>query len=54
MRIGIDATVFKGSTYTGVSRCAYEIIRNWIKRYPEHEYFLFSGTTILTRTYFTR
>ena len=47
MRIGIDATVFKGSTYTGVSRCAYEIIRNWIKRYPEHEYFLFSGTTIL-------
>ena len=47
MRIGIDATVFKGNTYTGVSRCAYEIIRNWIKRYPEHEYFLFSGTTIL-------
>lgn len=47
MRIGIDATVFKGSTYTGVSRCAYEVIRNWIKRYPEHEYFLFSGTTIL-------
>lgn len=47
MRIGIDASLFKGGTYTGVSRCAYEIIRIWMREFSEHEYFLFSGDDIL-------
>ncbi|MGX6445624.1 glycosyltransferase family 4 protein [Neobacillus sp. K501] len=42
MKIGIDARVFTGKHFTGVSRSVYEVIKVWIKEYPQHDYYLFS------------
>lgn len=43
MKIGIDARNLASEHYTGIARCVYEDIYIWIKDYPEHEFYLFSG-----------
>lgn len=43
MRIGIDARTLLSEHYTGIARCVYEEISSWIRLYPQHEFYLFSG-----------
>ena len=42
MKIGIDARLFKGDNATGIENTVYEIIKEWSKSYPQHEYYLFN------------
>lgn len=46
MRIGIDARLFTKQQYTGIARSVHEILKCWIEKYPEHEYYLFSRRPI--------
>lgn len=46
MRIGIDGSVFIDKQFTGVTKSVYEIIRRWMVKYPEHEYYIISRTPI--------
>lgn len=46
MRIGIDARCFTVEKYTGIPRYIYEVLREWAKNHPEHEYYLFSNEKI--------
>lgn len=43
MKIGIDARTLLSEHYTGIARCVYEQINSWIRLYPQHEFYLFSG-----------
>ena len=42
MRIGIDTSLFKSSNKTGIPIAVENIIRSWVKKHPENEYYLFS------------
>ena len=46
MRIGLDASVLRGSEYTGIPKSVYEIIKYWFFNYPDNEYYLFSSSSI--------
>lgn len=46
MRIGIDARLFVGKNYTGIARSVDEVLKCWEKKYPMHEFYLFSGKKI--------
>jgi len=46
MRIGIDARSFTVERYTGIPRYIYEIVQEWARKHPEHEYYLFSNEKI--------
>lgn len=42
MRIGIDARPLSVEKFTGISFYEYMILKNWMEKHPEHEYYLFS------------
>ncbi len=46
MKIGIDARVFRFSEYTGIPRYTLEVLKCWVRDYPEHEYYLLSAREI--------
>lgn len=46
MRIGIEARIFKYREYKGIANTTFNILREWMKLYPEHEYFLISNSEI--------
>lgn len=46
MRIGIDARLFVGKNYTGIARSVDEVLKCWEKKFPMHEFYLFSGKRI--------
>ena len=46
LRIGLDAGVFNNEHYSGIPNAVYEIVKVWMRDYPENEYFLFSGANI--------
>lgn len=48
MRIGIDAKPLESPDYTGIPRYLHEILRVWAKKYPDHEYYLYSTAGIHT------
>ena len=42
MRIGIDARLFTGESFTGIARSVYENIYVWSQKYHEYEFYLFN------------
>ena len=46
MKIGMDATLFKSSERRGIAVTVYEVIKIWIRIYPQHEYYLFASSPI--------
>lgn len=46
MRIGIDARPLSNGQYTGIPYYTYMILTKWMKKHPEHEYYLFSYAPI--------
>ena len=46
LRIGLDARVFADKQYSGIPRAVFEIVKNWIKYYPEHEYYLITSVPV--------
>jgi len=46
MKIGIDGRPFKYIEYSGIPNTIYEVIKNWMKQHPEHEYYLISNADI--------
>ena len=46
MRIGIDASLFKNSSKTGIPTAVENVLKSWSKNHPENEYYLFSRKKI--------
>lgn len=43
MRIRIDSRTLVNENYTGIARCVFEDVREWIELYSQHEFHLFSS-----------
>lgn len=46
MRIGINARMFDKQQHTGIARSVIEVLKRWVEKYQEHEFFLFANNPI--------
>lgn len=46
MKIGLDARVISKGNFTGIPRSVFEILRVWVDRFPENEYYLLSDRPV--------